>query len=578
MSDSKQSTDDILSAAAGISLVCGAVLFGPGILSGYLIWKGAPAVRLYGPRKLARIGALMLMIGIVAWFLWFDPYPLYRPEFLAGKAFYMVSKVMLGRALLIFWWIGMASVLALAPLILKFKKPSNAIRSEDFQVRVKNFDRVLTHFEDANAVPIGVDVRTGDVITLMEERRHAHLLALGGTGTGKSTFLLNLALHAVRHGKPCIIIDPKGEDSTLEFFCRAGRTLSPDFDRRLRVFKLSSPEASAFYNPTKHGNSIQIKDRLMEAFNWSEQYYQSVAADFLTVFTACTEKIGLVLTLDRVCKALGDEEALIKMLKPLEKQSDSGDLKARELSKQMAALKNRVKASDLQGLASQLSILNNPYIGHLMSFDQAENEIDLRQALERNEIIYFQLDTLANPDTARRLGRIIIEDIKGLASWVYKTVPDEKMRKFCPIFIDEFGSFASKEFIEILKQLRGAKLGAHLFAQGLEDLDVVSPEFGRQASSNPITKVAFRLDDSETVDEICSMAGTLNGLEQSYQVEGKFMPKRTGNGNMRETKQMRVEHDVIKNMETGQAVVIEKSPSCVRAIQVFHPSILIPTV
>jgi len=84
----------------------------------------------------------------------------------------------------------------------------------------------------------------------------------------------------------------------------------------------------------------------------------------------------------------------------------------------------------------------------------------------------------------------------------------------------------------------------------------------------------MRLDDSETVDEICSMAGTVSGVEQSYQVDGLFLPRRTGAGNQRETKQMRVEHDVIKNLERGQAVVIEKSPSRVAPIQIFHPSVL----
>jgi conjugal transfer pilus assembly protein TraD len=577
MSDSNQSTDDILRAAGGIGLVCGAVLFGPGLLGGYLIWKGAPAVRVMGPKKLVKLGAAMFLLGLVVWFLWFDPYPLYRPDFLSGKAFFQVTKLVFGRALLVFWWGGMAWVLLLVPVLLLFKKPEQAIRGADFETKVKNFAPVVEYFGKEHSAPIGVDVRTGEVILLSEEKRCSHLIALGATGSGKSTFLLNLALHAVKHGKPCIIIDPKGEDSTLEFFRRAGRALDSNFDNRLRVFRMSNPDESASYNPLKHGNSIQLKDRLMEALNWSEQYYQSVAADFLTVFTACMEKTGVVLTLDRVTKALGDEETLMNMLTPLEKEAGAGEGKARELSKRMRALKGKVKSADLHGLAAQLSILNNPYIGHLMSFERAENEIDLRLALERNEIIYFQLDTLGNPDTARRLGRIIIEDIKGLASFVYRTVP-ENQRKFFPIFIDEFGSFASKEFIEVLKQIRGAKFGAHLFAQGLEDLDVVSPEFRRQASSNPITKIAFRLDDSETVDEICSMAGTLNSFEQSYQVQGSFTPVKTGKGNLRETKQMRVEHDVVKSLETGQAVVIEKSPSCVRAIQVFHPSILIPQV
>jgi hypothetical protein len=70
------------------------------------------------------------------------------------------------------------------------------------------------------------------------------------------------------------------------------------------------------------------------------------------------------------------------------------------------------------------------------------------------------------------------------------------------------------------------------------------------------------------------MAGTVDALEQSYQVEGTVTRTKTGRGNMRETKQMRVEHGVIKNLGVGQAVVIEKSPSRVSGIQVWTTSLL----
>ena len=53
------------------------------------------------------------------------------------------------------------------------------------------------------------------------------------------------------------------------------------------------------------------------------------------------------------------------------------------------------------------------------------------------------------------------------------------------------------------------------------------------------------------------MAGTVETTEQSYQVEGQLAPVKTGMGNLRETRQMMVEHDVLKSLETGQAVVIE---------------------
>lgn len=103
----------------------------------------------------------------------------------------------------------------------------------------------------------------------------------------------------------------------------------------------------------------------------------------------------------------------------------------------------------------------------------------------------------------------------------------------------------------------------------------MSPEFRRQASSNPITKIGFRLDDNETVNEVCSVAGTIEATEQSYQIEGTFVQTKTGLGNLRETRQMRVEHDVFKNLQVGQAVVIEKSPSRVLPIEVFHPRIIV---
>lgn len=464
-------------------------------------------------------------------------------------------------------------VLLAAPLMVLLRKTELFIRTKDFRVRFGKFRRILNAFDDPKRAPIGIDLKTGKIAYLEEVRRASHVLVLGATGSGKTTLMVNLILHAVRHKLPCLVIDPKGDDSTLRLIERLGRRLAPDFGCRLKVFRMSRPAESAFYNPLKHGNAIQLKDRILEALNWSEQYYQSIAGDFLTIFTACVEKLGTGLTLETVSRVLGEKREQTDILKKLKTQIKPGDAQGEELYRRMAYLLEKVKAEDLLGLQAQLSILNSPSIGPLLSFSSKENEIDLREVLRSNQIAYFQLDTLGNPDTARRLGRMIVEDVKSLASEVYHSAAGVEP-KFFPVFIDEFGSFASKEFIEVLKQIRGAKFGAHLFTQGLEDLDVVSPEFRRQASSNPITKIGFRLDDNETVNELCSMAGTAETTEQSFQVEGRIAPTKTGMGNLRETRQMIVEHDVLKNLETGQAVVIEKSPSRVVAIQVFHPEIL----
>ncbi len=578
MVDGKQN-DEVLRGALSVSIVAAAVYFGPGLALAVWVWNSPERVRLLGRFRLSALGAALLVVAAFFWFLWFDHDPLYQWDALRAAAlpdhpwFKSLTWLKCGRMLVSGWLGGSGLALLCAPILLLFRVPERSVRISDFGARIRNFEAIRKAFEDRTKAPVGIDLKTGQVAWLDEGRRSSHVLVLGATGSGKTTLMTNLILHAVRHGLPCLVIDPKGDDSTLRYIQGVGRKLSSDFDSRLRVFRMSRPTQSAHYNPLKHGNAIQLKDRILEALNWSEQYYQSVAGDFLTIFTACIEKLGTGLTLETVSRVLGEKREQTEILKKLKAGLTPGDAQGEDLYRRMAYMLEKVKTEDLLGLQAQLSILNSPSIGPLLSFVETPNEIDLREVLRENQIAYFQLDTLGNPDTARRLGRMIVEDVKSLASEVYHSDVGSPL-KFFPIFIDEFGSFASKEFIEVLKQIRGARFGAHLFTQGLEDLDVVSKEFRRQASSNPITKIGFRLDDNETVNEVCSMAGTIETTEQSYQVEGRIAPMKTGMGNLRETRKMVVEHDVLKNLETGQAVVIEKSPSRVLAVQVFHPSVL----
>ena len=479
-----------------------------------------------------------------------------------------------GLTKLISGWLicGFASYL-ITPLVLKFKKTSNGIRTQDFENKIQDFSEIKKHFFNPTLLPIGINLKNGEVVGLNQTQRTAHVLTVGATGTGKTTAMINMILHAVANNLPCVVIDPKGEDSTLEEVIRIGRKLVPDFDEKFELFSMSKPQQSFKYNPLKHGNANQLKDRIMEAFTWSEQYYQSIAGSFLTELTATTEYLGLCLNLDRISKILRFKEEQAEILKKLrDRFQESGDQYALNLYNNLSTFFNKSKEDALSGLNAQITILNNPTFGGLLSFDNAISEIDFRDSRKKSKIAYFQLDTLGNADSARRLGRMIIEDLKSLASEVYKTEPDSRTRIFFPVFIDEFGSFATREFIEFLKQSRGANFGIHLFCQGLEDLDSVSPEFRRQVISNTMTKIGLRMDDNQTVNEICATAGTFDAIEQSFQVEGTLLPTKTGMGNQRFTKQMYIEHDVFKQLKLGQAVIIQKSPSRVSGIQLFKAS------
>ncbi|MGK5085089.1 DUF87 domain-containing protein, partial [Bdellovibrionota bacterium FG-1] len=412
------SNDEIIRGAVGILMASAAVYLGPALLVGYWLWSNPQRVRWIGGVRCVTIGAVLVMSSVGVWFFWFHRIPLYQWDALyrpVVKNIHWLRKVRwvnVGRMLVSGWWCGSGLVFLGAPLMLLVKKSRPSLRTDDFSVRIRNFSKIQKAFQNPKQAPIGIDLKTGKIVFLDEQRRASHVLVLGATGSGKTTLMVNLIFHAIRHGLPCLIIDPKGEDSTLKMIQELGRGLSPEFDSRLKVFRMSRPETSCYYNPLKHGNAIQLKDRILEALNWSEQYYQSMAGDFLTIFTACVEKIGAGLTLEMVSRVLGEKREQTEILKKLKAEIKSGDTKGEELYRRMATLLEKVKAEDLLGLQAQLSILNSPSIGHLLSFSGQQDEIDLREVLRLNQIAYFQLDTLGNPDTARRLGRMIVEDLK----------------------------------------------------------------------------------------------------------------------------------------------------------------------
>ncbi len=562
--DQKSNPEEaFLKGVLSISIITMILAVLPVALYWIFTWKSGKRVFFKIKQNLV-FPSLITILSLALWFLFADRFPLYEIDIITqNKVYLFCLRIVLA------WLPLIALSVAITPLVLKFKKQEKGIRTKNFIDVAKPLKQISAVFNNSTMVPIGYDVKTGEIIALAERKRPSHMLTIGATGTGKSNLMTNLILHAIRHRQPCVVIDPKGESSSLESICEIARKISPDFDSRLRVFSMSNPNTSAKYNPLKHGNANQLKDRIMEAFVWSEQYYQNVAASFLTALTSTTEFLGIPLTLAELSRILTSKDRRTELLQKLqdsfEKQKNHY---AMELFHLLKPFFEKSKVDDLSGLAAQISILNNPTFGSLLSFDKAEREIDLRDIRKNSGIAYFQLDTLGNADSARRLGRMIIEDLKSLSSEIYKTEPNEKDRIFFPIFIDEFGSFASREFIEFLKQSRGAKFAIHPFCQGLEDMDAVSPEFRRQVISNTMTKIGLRMDDHETVEEFCATAGTFDALEQSYQVQGNLIVDKTGMGNMRETKQMQIEHDVLKQLRIGQAVLIEKSPSVVRGVQI----------
>lgn len=415
---------------------------------------------------------------------------------------------------------------------------------------------------------IGTSMKSFSPVSLTQKERVMHTLISGSTGSGKTTTLKSLFIDAALKDHPILIIDPKGNSETIEEFRQIAIKYGKN-PNKFKVFSIINPETSCHYNPLKRGSAVQIKDRLMSSLEWSEQFYKNQSSSWLGSIIEILDAINYPITINTLCELLTNLKFADLIDEKIKAIPDRNQAKLLQTK-----FRNTIKKTDKNqdNLLSQLRDLNNLEFGPLLTPSPNQPEIDLAEVIKNNEIAYFQLNTMAYELTAKTLGRLILNDLKALASQIHGGKADIKP-KFFPIFVDEFGSFCSQSFIELLKMCRDVDFALHLFFQSLADLDTVSPEFKSQVQQNCLTKLILRIDDPDEVDFWAGVAGTIDTIETSYKTVnlGKLNLK-TGEGNTKFTKNHRVEHDVFKQLQIGEAIMIQKSPSREDLISLWNPT------
>ncbi len=402
-------------------------------------------------------------------------------------------------------------------------------------------------------VYLGESLSRSRSIFLTNEQREMHMQVVGSTGTGKTeSVLLPMLAHDIAHGKGAIIIDGKGDKELLNRIRHSVKANKRE--KHFYFFSLAHPKDSHSYNPLLRGNATELKDKIIGSMAWSEEFYRRMAEQ-----AALTILKALLLTNQKVrfktLYACFTDLASLKML------SDKTGAKNRALQMDLVHMINNFRDNRkfLSGLIADLYLSSRSEFSRKL--DVIAPQIDLLKLYKEKKIAYFALDLQGYGDTAKRMGRMILQDLKTVSSYVQSNIP-ENDRRFFPVFIDDAANFLDLGFMDFLSKSRAAKIGIALFHQSLGDLySPASPNFQQQVIENTNIKIILRQDDPSAVEKFSKIAGTQRTLIPTYQTEARLTGKGlTGTGSVREGQAFKVEPDLIRELKRGEAVVIWKSP------------------
>lgn len=401
-------------------------------------------------------------------------------------------------------------------------------------------------------VYIGTDMRTGKPIFLTNEMRSLHTDLIGTTGSGKTaSFIFPVVYQDIRAGKGSMIIDAKGDFQFFKKLYTYHHTYNLENGQVIKFINLGDPSFSNTYNPLFRGNAIELKDRIMGAFEWSNEFYRTRAeSTLLTLLQAvCSmdkkitfHDLYLLLTEEVAVEYLRSEVSDVFMKRQLELKilSDFDSLK-----KDCAGLINNI---DLMAHGGVEQIVNtyNP-------------DVDLLEAYLNNEIVHFTLPSQLLGVTAQSFGKMLLMDLRSTSGYIEKM---DLPRRFYPVFIDEFAEFSSQEFITWLNKARSSGFAIHLSHQSFGDLQSVSSSFVTQLVDNTNLKVVFRVNHPETIENILKQLGTRKSIKETERLSKTLLTSRESDvSSSREVDEFREDPNLLRVLKRGQALIFGKHPS-----------------
>lgn len=361
-----------------------------------------------------------------------------------------------------------------------------------------------------NGLLLGYNIFRGvrKPIRLSPEDRRRHLYSVGQTGTGKSTFMENLALQDMLNGDGFAFVDPHGDvvERLLAMVPRE-RTedviyFSPsdmDYPMGLNLFEFKLPEQKDFLIQESINMLYKLYDPQRQGIIGPryEHWFRMAA------LTVMANPIGG--TFIDIPKVFTDNKYAKELIKYVE---DGAVLDF--WNNEMAQTSDYHKSEVLGWFVSKFgAFMANEMMRNIIG--QSKSAFDLREVMDNKKILLVNLSKGRTGElNSKLLGMIFVMKFQ-VAAMSRSTIPEEERRDFS-LYVDEFQNFSTDSFATILSEARKYRLNlivANQFTTQLTDEirdavfgnvgSIVSFRVGADADAEALSKKFHPIFDREDI-------------------------------------------------------------------------------
>jgi type IV secretory pathway TraG/TraD family ATPase VirD4 len=321
-----------------------------------------------------------------------------------------------------------------------------------------------------NFVPFGI--RQAD--------RLSHIYLLGKTGVGKSTLIEHMARQDLAAGRGFALIDPHGD------LAERMRDAALNSARPFTYFDAADPNQPFGYNPLRRVSHDKIPlaaSGLLEALKklWPDAWGVRMEHVLRNSLYALLEREGSTLPdILRLYAEEGYRRGVVAGVK--------NPVVRRFWTDEFAAYPDRFRAEVVAPIQNKLgALLTDPRLYRALV--APEQPISFRRVMDEGGVLIVNLAKgRLGEDSASVLGGLIAATI-GLAALSRADAPPETRRPF-HVYIDEFQTFTTLSFVNMLPELRKYGVSLTLAHQYLHQLE---PEVRHAVLGNAGTLISFRV-------------------------------------------------------------------------------------